>query len=49
MVSVDLFDGRVGFPVLYSVTRILFHSLILIFVDLDGGGEWPDVCCSVLT
>jgi len=41
--------GWVGFAVLYLVNTILFRSAVLIFVDLGGGGEWPDVCCSVLT
>jgi len=31
------------------VSRLLFHTIILIFVELGGGGERPDVCCSVLT
>ena len=31
--------GWVGFAVLYSVNRILFSSVILIFVDVGGGGE----------
>ena len=31
------------------VSRLLFRSVALIFVDLGGRDEWPDVCCSVLT
>ena len=30
------------------VSRLLFHSIVLIFVDLGGVGERPDICCSVL-
>jgi len=31
------------------VSRLLFCSIVLNFVVLGGRGEWPDVCCSVLT
>ena len=31
------------------VSRLLFRSVILIFVELGGGGKWPNICCSVLT
>lgn len=31
------------------VSRLLFRSVVLIFVDLGGGGERSDVCRSVLT
>jgi len=31
------------------VSRLLFRSVVLIFVDLGGRGERPDICCSVLT
>ena len=31
------------------VSGLLFHSVVLIFVGLGGGGERPDICCSVLT
>jgi len=31
------------------VRRLLFRSVVLNFVDLGGGGERHDVCCSVLT
>jgi len=35
--------GWVEFAVLYSVNRMLFRTVVLIFVELSGGGEWPDV------
>jgi len=28
---------------------LLFRSIVLMFVELGGGGERPDVCCPVLT
>jgi len=31
------------------VGRLLFCSIVFIFVELDDGGERPDICCSVLT
>jgi len=31
------------------VGRLLFRSIVLIFVELGGGSERPDICCSVLT
>jgi len=31
------------------VGRLLFRSIMLMFVELGDGDEWPDMCCSVLT
>jgi len=31
------------------VSRLLFRTVVMTFVDLGGGGERPDVYCSVLT
>ena len=30
------------------MSRLLFHSILLVFVDLGGEGEWPDIYRSVL-
>ena len=41
--------GWVDFASFTWVSRLLFRSVVLIFVDLVGGGGRHDVCCSVLT
>jgi len=41
--------GWVEFASCTWVSILLFRSVVLSFVDLGGGGEWHDACCSVLT
>jgi hypothetical protein len=45
--SMSIFLYRwVEFAALYSVEKVVVSSCCVDFaVDLEGGGEWPDVCC----